>query len=284
MNRSFRATAATLGAAAALLVVGCGDSSDSKASTTTASPATAAAASTSAAPTSTASSATAGGSSTSSAAPTILDSAPTSVTSGGVAVGDTITVGELRDRVTAALQKAGTATVSYEGNTMGVVYGADGSLKFDSTGTYGGMRFVDGVLYSEVPEPLLKKTGGKPWVRVPNADAEKYAPGVNPTAELGAADKKATVSAVQRDRVTYEVIVTADEQAEALGDMAPEGEPMPMEDMTVSIVVDSFWLPISSTTSMSYVDLVYEYSRFGDPVEIPVPMPDQVSDVDLSNE
>lgn len=215
------------------------------------------------------------------------ESTATAAQSGDYEVGETIPLAEFQEQVETAMREAGTMTMIADGNEMQAELFPD-SINLRSE-VDGGMLFVDGVLYIEAGPDMADIADGKGWLVIdPDSDdpmSQLFAPLlsamtsiVDPTTTMGNPDKDVTVSAVDGNEVTFEIVLTEAEIRAQAAEMYGAGMPGLADspelagDMTYLYTVDtSTWLPVRIETEDDEGTSIVEYTGFGEPVDIEAP-------------
>lgn len=214
---------------------------------------------------------------------------------GDYSVGQTVPLAELKERIEAAMQEAGTMTMVSDGTPMQVEILED-SINVRSDETDESVIFVDGVLYVEAGPDIADMVDGKGWIVIdPDSDdpmSQMFTPVLSamssmaePAAVMPAGDKDATVSAVDGDEVTLEFVLTEAEVRAHLSEIygadlnSLSDVPELSGGMTHRYTVDtSTWLPVRIETDHSDQSMsVVEYTGFGEPVDIEAPPAEDTS-------
>lgn len=223
-----------------------------------------------------------------------------------VSEGDTVPLSELSEDVDAAMEDAGTGSMSAKSGEEKLDGDFDLSEdpKASLSGKAGGqeldVRLVDDVLYLKAPSPEITQKG-KSWVKVDpdgedpaskqlGSSLEAMTELSNPLAAVeGAGDVDAEVTKVEDEKVTYEIKLTkeqmgkaAKKQAEEAGDeqaaaMAEQGA----QETTVNLVLDEDERPVKAETSAGEQKLTVTYSDWGEEVSISAPPKDKVGTVEM---
>lgn len=209
-----------------------------------------------------------------------------------VAKGDTVDAGALAGRMVAAMQKAGSGTMSMD----------TGGEK--ATGDF---TYVDGKLQQHTKVPVegsemeiisvgefvyLKGLPGqaKPWVKIDPKATDPISQMFKGIAEGGISDPtkmaanlkgtQATVKSKDGDNTTYEFTV---DSAKALGTTA---SPSPSAsastaNLTMNYVLDKEDRPVTISTTVAQQSIKVTYSAWGKKVVIAAPPADQVGEISV---
>ncbi|MGL5864786.1 MAG: hypothetical protein ACRCYX_02790 [Dermatophilaceae bacterium] len=193
--------------------------------------------------------------------------------------------------VTGAQQGTYEADVDYRGAKSSV------SMVVTQGGQTIDVRFVGGVMYIG-SDSLAAQAGGKPWITIDPAgkDAVSKALGpflaqmeasfVNPAEQLTGYDGvNAQVTAVEADRVTYTVALTAEQlRAAATQAAIPTLDETALAQLpngvTYEMTVDAAMLPVSMSMEIAGQSMDVEYSDWGKPVTIVAPTRSEVGSIE----
>lgn len=220
--------------------------------------------------------------------------------------GETVPLADLQEETGAAMEAAGTGSMSATAGEDRL----DGEFdlsdpKSVSLSGKGGeqdldVRLVDDVYYVKAPSPEMTQEG-KTWIKATpeggDAAGQQLAASLESMTKLsdpmasidGAEDVDAEVKKSEDDQVTYEIKLSQKQMAAALEKQAKDAGDEQGAEMagqgaqatTVTLVVDGKDRPVKSETSAGEQTLSVSYSNWGDDVSISAPPKDEVGTAEM---
>lgn len=224
-----------------------------------------------------------------------------------VSEGDTVPLADLQKDVEAAMEDAGTGSMTAKAGKEKLTGDFEASeeaskahLKGDNGGEKLDVRLVDDVYYFKAPSPEMTQKG-KSWIKAsPDSDdpsTQQLASSLEAMTKLsdpvaaidGAKDVDAEVSKTDGDETTYKIKLSKKQMGKALEAQAKESGDEQAAQMaaqgaqatTVNLTVDGDDRPVKSVTSAGDQKLTVTYKGWGEDVSIKAPDKKEVGTVEV---